>query len=105
MGKSISNNWEELYKTSLIGPLLCCLSKDEGNDQLNLTHVGACGGHIGARALAAKVCRQGFSWPYIIDDAAKLVSRAKSSHQIFKLHYNQLSSAHPHGQCKDGELT
>jgi hypothetical protein len=64
---------EELYKTSVTGPLLHCLSKDGGKDLLNQTHAGACGGHIGARALAAKVFRQGFYWPSIIDDAMKLV--------------------------------
>jgi hypothetical protein len=48
---------EELYKILVIGPLLHSLSKDEGKDLLNQTHAGACGGHIGARALAAKVFR------------------------------------------------
>jgi hypothetical protein len=48
---------EELYKTSVTGPLLHYLSKDEGKDLLNQTHVGACRGHIGARALAVKVFR------------------------------------------------
>jgi IS30 family transposase len=31
-------------------------------------------GHIRARSLAAKTLRQGFYWPAMIDDAAKLVS-------------------------------
>jgi hypothetical protein len=48
---------EVLYKTSVTGPLLHCLSKDEGKDLLNQTHAGTCGGHIGARALAGKVFR------------------------------------------------
>jgi hypothetical protein len=30
---------EELYKTSVTGPLLCCLSKDEGKNLLTQTHV------------------------------------------------------------------
>jgi hypothetical protein len=33
-----------------------------------------CGGHIGARALAAKVFQQGFYWPSIIDDTSNLVT-------------------------------
>jgi hypothetical protein len=37
-----------------------------------------CGGHIGARALAAKVFRQGFYWPSIIDDATKLVKPSQA---------------------------
>jgi hypothetical protein len=63
-----------LYKTSIIGPLLRCLSTDEGKELLAQTHSGMCGGHIGARALVAKVFRQGFYWPSIIDDASKLVT-------------------------------
>jgi hypothetical protein len=63
-----------LYKTSIIGPLLRCLSIDEGKELLAQTHSGVCGGHIGARGLTAKVFRQGFYWPSIIDDASKLVT-------------------------------
>jgi hypothetical protein len=69
---------EELYKTSVIGPLFRYLSKDEGKDLLNQTHAGACRGHIRARALAAKVFRQGFYWPCIIDDAVKLVKTCQA---------------------------
>jgi hypothetical protein len=50
----------ELYKTSISGPLLRCLSKSEGQEALLEVHARTCGGHIGARALAAKVHRQGF---------------------------------------------
>jgi hypothetical protein len=70
--------WEELYKRLVIGPLLRCLSKDEGKDLLNQTHAGVCGGHIGARALVAKVFRQGFYWPSIIDNAVKLVKTCQA---------------------------
>jgi hypothetical protein len=48
---------DELYKTSVIGPLVHYLSRDEGKELLTQTHSGVCGGHIGARALAAKVFR------------------------------------------------
>jgi hypothetical protein len=51
----IVNN--DLYKTSISGPLLRCISKAEGQELLPEIHAGACGGHIGARALAAKVLR------------------------------------------------
>jgi hypothetical protein len=50
----------ELYKTSVLGPLLWCISKIEGQEILQEIHAGICGGHIGARALVAKVFRQGF---------------------------------------------
>jgi hypothetical protein len=50
------------------------LSRDEGKELLTQMHPGVCGGNIGARALAAKVFRQGFYWPSITDDASKLVT-------------------------------
>jgi hypothetical protein len=52
--QKIDNN---LYKTSISGPLLRCLSKVEGQEILLEVHAGICGGHIGALALATKVLR------------------------------------------------
>jgi transposase InsO family protein len=69
---------DELYKTSVTWPLLRCLSKDKGKELLTQTHLGVCGGHIGARALTAKVFRQGFYWPSVIDDASKLVTTCQA---------------------------
>jgi hypothetical protein len=48
---------DELYKTSVTGPLLRCLSRDEGKELLTQTHSVVCEDHKGARALAAKVFR------------------------------------------------
>jgi hypothetical protein len=67
-----------LYKTSVSGPLLRCISNIEGQEILNEVYVGISGGHIGARALAAKFLRQGFYWPTMIDDAAKLVATCEA---------------------------
>jgi hypothetical protein len=69
---------DELYKTSITGPPLCCLSKDKGKELLAQMHAGVCGGHIGMRALAAKVFRQGLYWPSIIDDGSKLVTTCQA---------------------------
>jgi hypothetical protein len=68
----------ELYKTSVPGPLLRCPSKAEGQEILWEVHVGISGGHIGAHALAAKVLRHEFYWPAMIDDGAKLVSTCEA---------------------------
>jgi hypothetical protein len=43
----------DLYKTSILGPLPRCVSKVEGQEILSEIHARICGGHIGARALAA----------------------------------------------------
>jgi hypothetical protein len=50
----------------------------EGQETLQDIHAGICGGHIGARALAAKVFRQGFYWPTMIDDVAKFVTTCEA---------------------------
>jgi hypothetical protein len=73
---------DELDKTSVTGPLLRCLSKDESKELLTQTHSGVCGGHIGARALAAKVFRKGFYWPSITDDASKLVTTCLACQKV-----------------------
>jgi hypothetical protein len=76
----------ELYKTFVSGPLLRCISKTEGQEILQEVHVRICGGHIGARALAAKVLRQGFYWSARIDDAAKLVSTCEACQKFSHRH-------------------
>jgi hypothetical protein len=55
----------ELYKTSVMRPLLCCLSKAEGRELFTEIHSGVWG-HIGSKPLTAKVFRQGFYWPSIM---------------------------------------
>jgi hypothetical protein len=67
----------DLYKISVTGPLLCCVSKEVHQILLEV-HGGVYGGHIGARALAVKVLWQGFYWPAMIDDATKLVSSCEA---------------------------
>jgi hypothetical protein len=59
-------------------PLLRCVSKDEGQQIFPEIHARVCGGHIGARALAAKILRQGFYWLVVIDGVAKLVSTCQA---------------------------
>jgi hypothetical protein len=49
----IVNN--ELYKTSISGPLLRCIGKVKGQKILQEVHTGIYRGHIGAHALVAKV--------------------------------------------------
>ena len=66
---------DKLYRSSITGIMLRCLSKQEGKNLLQEIHSGVCGGHIGARALAAKAFRQGFYWPSAIDDASQIVAK------------------------------
>jgi hypothetical protein len=69
---------DELYKTSVTGPLLRCLSRDEGKELLAETHSGVCRGHIGSIALTAKGLMQGFYWPSVIDDKSKVIATCEA---------------------------
>jgi hypothetical protein len=71
----VNNN---LYKISVSDPLLRCVSKDESQEILSEIHAGVCEGHIGARALAGKISRQGFYWAAVIDNATELVSTCQA---------------------------
>ncbi|PKU60276.1 hypothetical protein MA16_Dca027859 [Dendrobium catenatum] len=68
----------ELYKRSFTGPYLKCLPPSEANYALREVHSGICGEHLGGRALAQKVLRQGFYWPTIKQDALELVRKCNS---------------------------
>nr|XP_009388363.1 PREDICTED: uncharacterized protein LOC103975179 [Musa acuminata subsp. malaccensis] len=67
-----------LYKRSFSRPLLRCLEPSEAWTVLSDMHEGACGEHIGERALAHKVLRQGYYWPTMRQDAKALVRRCSS---------------------------
>ncbi|KAI0510524.1 hypothetical protein KFK09_011128 [Dendrobium nobile] len=68
----------ELYKRSFTGPYLKCLPPSEANYALREVHSGICGEHLGGRALAQKVLRQGFYWPTIKQDALEFVRKCNS---------------------------
>jgi hypothetical protein len=89
---------DEIYKVLVIGPLLNCMSTDEGKELLVETHSGICRCHRGSLALIAKVFRQGFYWPSIIDDASKVVTTCKvmrtSTTTPVRLHQQHLVQRH-----------
>jgi hypothetical protein len=69
---------DKLYKTSVTGPLLCCISKAEGKELLTKIHAGVSGGNIGSRALPSKVFRQGFYSPSIINNASRIIATCET---------------------------
>jgi ribonuclease HI len=75
----------ELYKTSVIAPLLKCITISKGKQLLKEIHEGFCGSDNGPRALVGKAFRQGFYWPTAVSDVASVVQ-----------HYEgcQLSTSH-----------
>jgi ribonuclease HI len=50
----------QLYKKGVSQPMLKCVTETEGVQILREVHSETCGSHVGPRALAAKVIRQGF---------------------------------------------
>jgi hypothetical protein len=58
-------------------------------------HAGTCEGHIGARALATKVLQQGFYWPAVINDAAKLGTKQCYQKKSNTKAYEQQWRPHP----------
>ena len=72
-----TNHKGSLYKRGFFTPILKCIAGKDTDYVLREVHEGICGNHIGARALAGKVLRQGYYWPIILRDATDLVRRCK----------------------------
>ena len=73
-----------LYKKSFLGPLLRCLSRKEGHRILNDIHYGDAGNHSGMRSLADKAKTQGYYWPTMIQDAARMSRRCEECQRFAK---------------------
>ena len=72
-----TNHKGSLYKSGFFTPILKCIAGKDTEYVLREVHEGICGNHIGARALAGNVLRQGYYWPTILKDATYLVKRCK----------------------------
>ena len=55
-----TNHKGSLYKRGFFTPFLKCIAGEDTEYVLREVHEGICGNHIGARALAGKVLRQGY---------------------------------------------
>ncbi|RDX70202.1 hypothetical protein CR513_50576, partial [Mucuna pruriens] len=58
----------QLYRRGFSYPLLQCLGEAKAERAIKEVHEGACGSHIGGRALASKIARAGFYWLIIKKD-------------------------------------
>ena len=72
-----TNHRGSLYKRGFFTPILKCIAGKDADYVLREVHEGVCGNHIGARALAGKVLRQGYYRPTILRDATDLVRECK----------------------------
>ena len=73
---------EQLYKRSLSGPYLKCLTPEQGQYVLAELHEGICGNHPGGRTLAHRAQTQGYYWPTMKTDAADYVRRCDPFQQM-----------------------
>ena len=65
----------QLYKQSLGGPYLMCLTPEQGQYVLAELHEGICENHPGGRTLAHRVHTQGYYWPTMKSDAANYIKK------------------------------
>ena len=90
-----TNHMGSLYKRGFFTPIIKCIAGKDADYVLREVHEGVCGNHIGARALAGKVLRQGYYWPTILRDAIDLVRRCKICQEhamISRLPFEPLTS-------------
>ena len=66
---------EQLYKRSLGGPYLKCLTPEQGKYVLTELHEGICGNHLGGNTLAHRAHTQGYYWPTMKSDVADYVKK------------------------------
>ena len=59
----------KLYRRSISGPYLRCLSPREETRILEELHDGECGSHSSGRSLVLRACRAGYYWPTMAVDA------------------------------------
>ena len=74
-----------LYKRGYFTPILKCIAREDADYVLREVHESVCGNHIGARALAGKVLRQGYYWPTMLRDATELVRKCKVCQEHAKI--------------------
>ena len=66
---------EQVYKRSLAGPYLKCLTSEQGQYMLAELHEGICENHPGGRTLAHRAHTQGYYWLTMKSDAAVNVKK------------------------------
>ena len=80
-----TNHRGSLYRRGFFTPILKCIVGQDADYVLREVHEGVCGNHIGARALAGKVLRQGYCWPTMLKDAIDLVRKCKICQEHAKI--------------------
>ena len=80
-----TNHRGSLYKRGFFTPILKCIAGKDADYVLREVHEGVCGNHIGARALAGKILRQGYYWSTMLRDTTDLVRKCKICQEHAKI--------------------
>ena len=74
-----------LYKRGFFTPIFKCIAREDADYVLREVHEDICENHIGARALAGKVLRQGYYRPTMLRDTTELVRKCKVCQEHAKI--------------------
>ena len=80
-----TNHKGSLYKRGFFTPILKCIAGKDTEYVVREVHEVVCGNHIGARALAGKVLRQGYCLLTILKDATDLVKKCRICQEHAKI--------------------
>ncbi|XP_074298584.1 uncharacterized protein LOC141629495 [Silene latifolia] len=84
-----------LFRKSLAGPYLRCLSIQEAQAVMFDIHSGDCGNHIGGRSLSNKTLRQGYFWPTMRKDAIDYVKKCEECQRHAPVSHQPAEHRHP----------
>ncbi|XP_074289122.1 uncharacterized protein LOC141614259 [Silene latifolia] len=84
-----------LFRKSLTGPCLWCLSKEEAETVLQDVHGKECGNHAGGRSLSNKILRHGYFWPTMHADAVNHAKRCESCQKAAPAFHQPVEPMHP----------
>jgi hypothetical protein len=82
MIQGLPNNRQQPIQSLCLRASCAVSQQNQSQELLCEVHIGICGGNIGPKALAAKVLRQCFYCPTMIDDVIKLVSTCEASQKF-----------------------
>ncbi|XP_074300273.1 uncharacterized protein LOC141631510 [Silene latifolia] len=84
-----------LFRKSLAGPYLGCLSIHETQAVMCDIHSGDCGNHTGGRSLSNKTLRQGYFWPTMRKDAIDYVKKGEECQRHAPVSHQPAEHMHP----------
>ncbi|XP_074288517.1 uncharacterized protein LOC141613672 [Silene latifolia] len=84
-----------LFRKSLAGPYLSCLSTHEAQALICDIHSGDCGNHTGGRSLSNKTLRQGYFWPTTRKDAIDYVKKCEECQRHAPVSHQSAEYMHP----------